>query len=375
MRIGLLLDDTLDSTDGVQQYVLLLGRWLSSRGHEVHYLVGQTTRTQPATIHSLSKNVRVSFNGNTMSVPLPANTRLLQSLAADLSLDVLHVQVPYSPLLAGRLIRMMPSTTAVVGTFHILAYSQVSTWANRVLRIINRTTGRRFDAMMATSEPAQQFARHIYGYDARVVSNPVDISHFCGVSNNTAGTHIVFLGRLVERKGALQLLKAIAYMRQHSLYNDMFTVTVAGKGPQLEALQAFAQHHDLHNYVSFAGFIAEADKAMLLAGADIAVFPSVSGESFGISVVEALAAARGVVLAGDNPGYKSVMSGLAQYEDQLFDPNNTAAFAQKIVYWLSRPSARRAAAIRQQGYALTFDINRIGELVEATYHQALRRRR
>src|ERR1700761_8080717 len=39
MKIALVLDDTLDTPDGVQQYILNVGSWLSEQGHEVHYLV------------------------------------------------------------------------------------------------------------------------------------------------------------------------------------------------------------------------------------------------------------------------------------------------------------------------------------------------
>ena len=72
MKIGLVFDDSLDSTDGVAQYVLALGDWLDDQGHEVHYLVGETHRTDLPNLHSLSRNVRVTFNGNKLGMPLPA---------------------------------------------------------------------------------------------------------------------------------------------------------------------------------------------------------------------------------------------------------------------------------------------------------------
>ena len=69
MKIGFVLDDTLDSTDGVQQYVLTLGKWLKDQGHDVHYLVGATKRRDIPGVHSLSRNMSVRFNGNRMSMP------------------------------------------------------------------------------------------------------------------------------------------------------------------------------------------------------------------------------------------------------------------------------------------------------------------
>jgi phosphatidylinositol alpha-mannosyltransferase len=62
LKIGFLLDDTLDTPDGVQQYVLTVGKWMSNQGHEVHYLVGQTHRRDIDNVHSMAKNIKVSFN-------------------------------------------------------------------------------------------------------------------------------------------------------------------------------------------------------------------------------------------------------------------------------------------------------------------------
>ena len=111
MKIGLVLDDTLDTPDGVQQYVLQVGAWLTDQGHEVHYLVGQTARTDIPNLHSLSRNLKVRFNGNRMSMPLPASRRKLRAFLQEMQFDVLHVQVPYSPFMAGRLLSVAPAST------------------------------------------------------------------------------------------------------------------------------------------------------------------------------------------------------------------------------------------------------------------------
>ena len=57
LRIAYVLDDGLDSEDGVQQYIRALGAWFSSQGHEVHYLVGETKRSDIPNVHSLAKNM------------------------------------------------------------------------------------------------------------------------------------------------------------------------------------------------------------------------------------------------------------------------------------------------------------------------------
>lgn len=371
LRVGLVLDDTLDTPDGVQQYVLNLGEWLTSQGHEVHYLVGHTTRTDIANVHSLSRNVKVRFNGNRMSMPLPTSKATLRTFLTERKFDVLHVQLPYSPFMAGRLLQVTPSETAVVGTFHILPNSSATRFANRLLAIMNARSSRRFDAVMAVSEPALEFAHKIYGFDGQIVPNPIKLDQFAGTRGTTTTQNIVFLGRLVQRKGSMQLLRAIAYLREHQLSTQEFKVIIGGKGELLGKLQSFAQKHDLQDIVQFAGFVTEADKAQFLAEADLAVYPSTGGESFGIVLLEGMAAARGVVLAGNNPGYSSVMRGL---KGQIVEPNNIPAFADQLAKWLNNPAARQSAAQNQHEYVKQFDTAVVGDAVERVYAEALQKR-
>lgn len=376
LRIGLVLDDTLDSPDGVQQYVLLVGEWLASRGHDVYYLVGETSRTDRPGIHSLARNKKVRFNGNTMSVPLPVSLRRCRQTLDKLQLDVLHVQVPYSPHMAGRLIRLASAHTAIVGTFHILAYSKRELYANKFLKLLNAQTGRRFDKMMATSEPARLFASSVYGYEAEVVANPIDLQRFTRpIKPASKKPQIIFLGRLVARKGALYLLRAITSLRDRQLYNGDFSVVIGGKGKLYDELMSYIETHRLGDVVRLVGFVDEKDKVDFLAQADVAVFPSVSGESFGISLLEAFACANGPVIAGDNPGYRSVMSGLPNAEHQLVVPRQTEQFAHMLAMWLSDTKQRTQVAHTQHQYVRNFDIRQIGERIESIYNEALRLRR
>lgn len=370
LTVGMVFDDSLDRPDGVQQYVQRVAEWLTSQGHEVHFLVGETLRTDLKNMHSLSRNVRVRFNGNTMSMPLPAAKKELKKVLAEHHFDVLHVQMPYSPFMAGRLMRLASKQTAIVGAFHILPYSRLVICANQLLAWANWRSGRRLDAVMAVSPPAQLFARKLYGYDSQIVPNPVRVSDF--TSKTKPKKHdtprIVFLGRLVERKGAQHLLEAVAYLREHHLYDTPFEVVIGGKGPLFEQLQQFVRVAGIKDLIKFPGFIPEIEKAALLGAADIAVFPSVSGESFGISLLEAMAAAPGVVLAGNNPGYASVMHGLS---GRLIEPLDTPAFAQMLAVWLADEDKRATAAVEQQQYVRQYDIAIVGGQIEKVYEEAM----
>lgn len=309
MKIGLVLDDSLDKPDGVQQYVMTIGSWMISQGHEVRYLAGFTKRTDIVGVYSLSNNLKVQFNHNKLSVPVWAPAGRIKQVLKDEKFDVLHVQLPHNPLMAGKVVRCASPNTAVVGTFHILPYSPMVDYATRLLGKINSKNLQRFDGFCSVSPPAQDFARSSMGIESECIPNAINVSAFMNtkaLSEFSSSFNIVFLGRLVHRKGAMQLLKAVSLLTKN-IDTKNLRVLICGNGPELPKLRQYVRNNNLDTIVSFEGFIPEDKKASYLASADVAVFPSLGGESFGIVLVEAVASGAGVVLGGDNPGYRSVL--------------------------------------------------------------------
>lgn len=370
MKIGLVVDDTLDKTDGVQQYVLTLGAWLKSQGHRVHYLVGETKRTDIKNVHSLGRNLKVQFNQNVLSIPFRSDTKRIKQLLETQRFDVLHVQMPYNPLLAGKIIKHASPRTAVVGTFHILPFSIFEQIATNALGLLVYRTLRRFDAICSVSEAARIFATTAFRIHSEVIPNAINISQFkTPKPTKTDKVRIVFLGRLVARKGCLELLQAITMLPQY--VQRQIVVTIGGRGPQLKQLEQFVYENDLGDIVSFEGFISEADKPAFLAAADIAVFPSLSGESFGIVLLEAMASGSGVVLGGDNPGYRCV---LGEMPELLVNPLHPQAFANELKELITDVEHRQILRKWQRKHVKQFDINIVGEQILELYQTAIAKR-
>jgi len=375
MKIGLVLDDSLDKDDGVQQYVLTLGKWLTAKKHDVHYLVGETVRNDIPNIHSLSTNIRARFNHNRMSIPWRAKSNTILNILHKERFDVLHIQMPYSPLLAGKIIKNASENTAIVGTFHILPFSKLETLASHLLAFITKKNNKRFDAVFSVSDPAKRFARRVYKIDSQIIPNAVDVKRFKSgkrTKNNVSEKqNVVFLGRLVERKGCMQFLKAVRLLYQRGLLRDV-RVTVAGSGPLEDKLKNYVNNHNLGDVVKLVGYISEDEKPNLFASADVAVFPSLGGESFGIVLVEAMAGGAGVIIAGDNPGYRSVMD---NREQQLVNPRNMDALANMITNYLINSEERKFASNWQKARVSEFDVELVGSRLLQSYEQVLRKRK
>ena len=376
LTIGFVFDDTRDALDGVQQHIITIGTELVRRGHDVHYLVGETHHSPVPQTVSLARNVMVSFNGNRMRIPLPVRKREIRAALAHNNYDILHIQAPYSPLFGGRVLECAPQSTGVVATYHIAPIDRRARYGGRALGLVNAHSHRRVDEVIAVSQVAAQYAQFTAHTHGTIIANPVNVEKFATAAHratrDAAHPHIVFLGRLVPRKGAQLLLDALDYGERHGMFPmPGLHVTIAGDGPLMDdCVQRAAR---LRTPVQFVGTVDEG-KADLLASADVAVFPAIGGETFGIVLPEAIASGAGVTLAGDNPGYRWTMRG---DEDALFSvgPDHARVLAERITRALTdAPWARRLHA-REEALLDRYNVQAVTDEVEQVYARAIADRR
>ena len=154
---------------------------------------------------------------------------------------------------------------------------------------------------------------------------------------------MLFLGRLEERKGCTDLIEAIELLPLE-LRRQVF-LHIGGRGYLQPKIERQVAESSIKDNVRLHGFITEDEKAAFLASADIAIFPSRSGESFGISLLEALAVRQAVVLAGRNFGYETI---LGERPDLMFQPANPRALAACLGRWLKADAEAREEVLRWQ---------------------------
>ncbi len=330
LKVGLVIDTDLDATDGVQQYVLTLGSWLQASGHEVRYLAGQTHRQDLPGLYSLARNIRVRFNGNSLTIPLPAPRARIKQVLDKEKFDVLHVQTPHSPFMAQKVILTAQPTTAIFGTFHILPLGWLSRLGNKLLGIWLGPSLKRFGEIVSVSSAAAEFAQLSFGIRTAVIPNLIDLKPFQSArplakyADNVLT--ILFLGRLVPRKGCQTLLEAINLIRGR---------------PGLPKFR-------------------------------VVICPSQGGESFGIVLIEAMASGNAVVLAGDNPGYRSVMR---DRPELLFEPKNVQNLADLIAVNLLDSRLRQGHQDWAKQQVEQYDVKVVGQNILKHYDQALRKTR
>lgn len=371
MKIGFVFDDSLDRDDGVQQQLKLLGHWLSRRGHDVVYLVGETKLSEykGSKVYSISRNVKVTANQNQFTLPKPVSPDKIRRILTREKFDRLHIMLPFSPWLGLKIVKLgLELDIPLYGTFHThpattaqkLGSWLYGRWLKRYLE--------RFQAVTSVSSATQNYVQRYFGVSSQVIPNCIDLARFARGKSLEAltgqKTTILFLGRLTERKGAQHLLEAAAILkRQGRLVGRQ--LIICGSGPLYDQLSRRVTQLRMTGQVLMPGYIAEADKPDYLASADLAVFPAAKGEAFGIVLLESMAAGT-LTLGGLNVGYQSVLGGQPKL---LVNPADHPGLAARIDKLLSDSLLRERLLAWQATAVQGYDVNRVGPAIESLYYQ------
>lgn len=295
MRVGLICPYSLAVWGGVQGQVLGLGRALRARGVYARVLAPCDGLPPEPFVTPLGNSVPTAMNGSMAPVaPDPAAQLRVMGALWDERFDVVHLHEPIAPGPTMTTLVLRPAP--LIGTFHASGRVGWYRWARPVVRRL----ASRLDQRCAVSPAAADMAeRHLGGrYD--VLFNGVEVDRWTTAEPTPArAPTIFFLGRHEPRKGLSVLLEALQWLPTE------VRVWIAGVGPETEALRR--QHHG-DERLEWLGSISDTEKASRLRGADVFCVPSLGGESFGIVLLEGMAAGTPVV-ASDIPAYDEVARG------------------------------------------------------------------
>jgi phosphatidyl-myo-inositol alpha-mannosyltransferase len=328
VRVGLVCPYSLTIPGGVQGQVLGLARALRGLGHEVRVLGPCDGPPPDAGVTPLGNSIPLAANGSVAPIApdLPCALRTIRALR-DEDFDVVHAHEPFVP--GPCMVTTLMKTAPLVGTFHAAGVSASYRWFNPALRA---ALGR-LDVRCVVSADARQLVQKALGGDYELLFNGIEVERFAKATPTpTDGPTILFVGRHEERKGLRVLLQAMEQLPPDT------HLWVASDGPQTAELKEYARGD---HRIEWLGRVDDDERNRRLRGADVFCAPSLGGESFGVVLLEAMAAGTAIV-ASDLPGYANVAR--ADREAALVPPGDVDALAGALRRALSEPSWTRALA-------------------------------
>ena len=355
MRIGMVSPYSLTVPGGVQNQILGLAKALRDMGESVRVLGPCDGPPPEPFVTPLGNSVPTGANGSVVPLaPDPAaQLRTIRALR-DEEFDVLHLHEPMAPGPTMTALLLLPAP--VVATFHSAGTSLAYDFFRPLVRRGSWRIGRWF----AVSPEARDLAYRALGGSYEIVFNGVEIARFRqGVPAKADGPTILFLGRHEPRKGLAVLLEAMT-----KLGADV-RLWVAGDGPARAELMS---RHAGDPRIEWLGELDDDQKIARLRGADIFCAPSLGGESFGIVLLEAMAAGCAVV-ASDLDGYARVAR--PGVEAELVRPGDVESLASALGGLLSDTTIRDRYVEAGNRRVEEFSMRRLASIYRQAYTDLL----
>ena len=361
MRIGIVNPYSWDVPGGVQYHVRDLAGELIQRGHHVSVLTPSSRSVLPEWAVSVGPAVPIPFNGSVARLSFgPVVSARTRRWLDEGAFDVLHVHEPTVPSIS--MLAVMNADSPVVGTFHS---AMERSYAREATAGVMRPLMERLSARIAVSEEARRTLVEHHGGDAIIIPNGVETSTFRRAvplakwEQTPERPVITFLGRLDEPRKGLPVFAGAVPGVLESHPGARFLV--AGRGSAEEEREALAACGDS---VEFLGEITDAEKESLLRGATLYVAPQTGGESFGIVLVEAMAAGCAVV-ASDLEAFRAVLAdGRAGI---LFPTGDASALTAALVHALDDREELASVARSGEHASAQYDWGVVTERILAVY--------
>lgn len=332
---------SFDVPGGVQNHVLDLSRTLMEMGVDVSVLApAADDEDLPAYVHPAGRALPLRYNGAVARVSFgPVAMARTRRWLRDGAFDVLHVHDPATPSVS--LMALSLASGVSVATIHTSIGRSRALAATEPLL---RPAMEKLSARITVSREAQRVVAQYQGGDSVIIPNGLYVDDFTGVERQAEdGEHreLLFLGRFEEpRKGLPVLLDALPRVVER--FPDTRLVVAGAGDPRAgEAMVPSA----LRGHVEVLGRVSDSERARLLSRADVYIAPNTGGESFGIVLIEAMAAGAPVV-ASDIRAFADVLDDGRL--GALFANEDAGSLADTLVSVLADPGRESRAALARR---------------------------
>lgn len=380
MKIGIVTEYYYPTLGGIQEHVHHFARTARGMGHDVRIITpavsdglacgpalsSQRHSDEQHGVIRVGRSIPILSGGSIARASAgPALSRQLREVLRAERFDVLHAHSPLMPTLP--LLALRDSDCANVGTFHS-AFQRNFLYA-ALARFLQPYLDR-LDAAIGVSPTALHGLRRYFTAPWRIIPNGVDVSQFAAGRRrpelDDGRLNLLHVGRFDPRNGVDRVIRAWVRVRRAGLDTRLILV---GDGP-LRPMYESMVPPDLRADAHFVGFVPGDERPSYYASGDVLLCPALGG-TFGIIVVEAMAAGCAVV-AADTPGFRNVMKDGVQgfMVDVNADPGGVR-LAQRTRQLLEDHALRRRCGEAGRATAARFDWPVVAEQVLSVYREIL----
>lgn len=317
-------------------------------------------------VYIVGKPVPIPASGSICRISIsPMLAGKVKSILAQERFDIVHMHEPLLPALPVTVLRCSHSVN--VGTFHAF---RSSSWGYRYSKPLLKRWFHKLHGKIAVSQSAMKFiSKYFPGY-YNIIPNGIDVAHFSAnvpkMQQYCDGKlNILFVGRLEKRKGLIYLLEA--YRKIKKEMPETRLIIVGPDGGLQQGYERFVYEYKLPDVV-FAGFCTYEDLPRYYQTAHVFCAPAFERESFGIVLLEAMAAGTPII-ASNTEGYSGVIAD--GDEAVMVEPRSEEALANALLRVLSDKALRASMGAAGRIKAERFDWTHVSARLVDYYRSLL----
>ena len=369
MRIGVISPYEYPYPGGVQRHIFSLGREFQARGHQVK-IIGPSSQEEEeleaGIIKASSVVIPLPFSGSIARVSIsPRMYHRVKSILQEERFDVVHLHEPMQP---HPLMVLRHSQALNVGTFH--AHSETEHYLYRYGRRVLKRFMNKLDGKIAVSTAARETVARYFPGEYTIIPNGIDLDYFGAEDAELlpglmdGRPNVLFVGRLERRKGFEYLLDAFPLVKE-AIPEVRLVVVGAYDKEDKEPYVRYARQRGIRG-VRFVGYVPDEELRRYYASCHVFCAPSTGYESFGLILLEAMAAGKAIV-ASRIDGYREVLT--HQQEGLLVPPGDSRAIAEAVISLLRNPARREEMGRAGQGTARRYSWARVADQVLGYFHE------
>jgi len=369
LKIAIVFSSDPSQAGGVQEHIYNLTKELAKLGHKINIFGPENNKIPFINYHPIAKAVKLPVpNGNWSNITIKNNEKYKASQILEKEkFHIIHIHEPYIPFVNWDIFGNTSATK--VATFHTAWNNDsILNIVNPFLPLLKEIFSSYFKGVIFVSKIVKRRWQYLCKHSViqKIIHNGIDRTFFRPAKKAKGKIiNLLFVGRLVKRKGLIYLLKTLNKIVKDNLN---IRLTIVGDGPEKLESEKYVKENNLNKYVRFVGEILGKERINYYQEADIFCAPYID-EAFGITVLEALSC--GIPVVGfKNESFLEILKGYP-YPELFVDRKNIVKFSKVLKQLINDQQKRKIIGEWGVSRVKDFDWINLAKKTEEFYYQVL----
>jgi len=369
LKIAIVFSSDPSQAGGVQEHIYNLTNELAKLGHKINIFGPENNKIPFINYHPIAKAIKIPVpNGNWSNITIKNNEKYKASQILEKEkFHIIHIHEPYIPFVNWDIFGNTSATK--VATFHTAWNNDsILNIVNPFLPLLKEIFSSYFKGVIFVSKIVKRRWQYLCKRSViqKIIHNGIDRTFFRPAKKAKGKImNLLFVGRLVKRKGLIYLLKTLNKIVKD---NPNIRLTIVGDGPEKLESEKYVKENNLNKYVRFVGEILGKERINYYQEADIFCAPYID-EAFGITVLEALSC--GIPVVGfKNESFLEILKGYP-YPELFVDRKNIVKFSKVLKQLINDQQKRKIIGEWGVSRVKDFDWINLAKKTEEFYYQVL----